>query len=96
MYKRQRLDSDNNIAIIGYADLASKNTPMLGRIKANGTLDSTFNSSGFFTTNSCTDAAQLTSLLLLEDTKLVVAGYCFVDSNLKNNLEFAQYQLLEP
>lgn len=91
-----RLDSDNNIAIIGYADLASKNTPMLGRIKANGTLDSTFNSSGFFTTNSCTDAAQLTSLLLLEDTKLVVAGYCFVDSNLKNNLEFAQYQLLEP
>lgn len=90
------LDSNNNIIVVGQAVVGSFNTPMLGRIKPDGSLDNMFNSSGFFSANSCNDEAQLTSLLLLDDENWVVAGHCYIDGTFKNNLELTQYQLLEP
>jgi uncharacterized delta-60 repeat protein len=91
-----KLDSNDNIVIAGQAEVNSVNTPMLGRIKPEGSLDNLFNSSGFFSASSCDDEAQLTSLLLLDDTNWVVAGHCYIDATFKNNLDLTQYQLLEP
>ena len=91
-----KLDSNNNVIIAGQSEISSVNTPMLGRIKPDGTLDSMFNSSGFFNATSCSNAAQFNSLLLLDDENLVVAGHCYIDTTFKNNLELTQYQLLEP
>jgi uncharacterized delta-60 repeat protein len=93
------LDSNNNIIVAGHGDISGVNAPMLGRIKPDGTLDNTFNSTGFFNASSCSDAtaaAQLSSLLLLDDNNWVVAGHCYIDGTFKNNLELTQYQLLEP
>ena len=90
------LDSNNNIIVAGYGDISGINAPMLGRIKPDGTLDSTFNTTGFFNATSCTEAGQLTSVLLIDDVNFVVAGQCYIDDSFKNNIELTQYQLLEP
>jgi hypothetical protein len=91
-----KLDSNDNIVIAGQAEVNSVNTPMLGRIKPEGSLDNLFNSSGFFSASSCDDEAQLNCLLLLDYTNWVVAGHCYIDATFKNNLDLTQYQLLEP
>jgi uncharacterized delta-60 repeat protein len=90
------LDSEDNIIVIGSGEISGVNTSMIGRIKPDATLDSMFNTIGFFNSDSCSNAAQLNSLLLLDDTKIVVAGHCFSDASLKNDIELTQYQLLEP
>jgi uncharacterized delta-60 repeat protein len=89
------LDSEDNIIVIGSGEISGVNTPMIGRIKPDATLDSMFNTSGFFNATSCTNTAQLNSLLLLDDTNIVVAGHCYIDANFKNNLELTHYQLIE-
>ena len=92
------LDSSNNIIVVGSAEVSGINAPMIGRIKPDGTLDSTLNGSGFFQADTCNNVGQLSSILLLDDENLVVAGQCFnnTDASLKNDIELTQYQLLEP
>ncbi|MCI2283873.1 hypothetical protein L3081_11265 [Colwellia sp. MSW7] len=87
------IDNNNNIVVVGFGRVLGEDAEMIGRIKANGSLDTSFNGQGYFEANVCTNAAQLTSVLLLSNNSLVVAGQCYIDATFRNDIEFSQYQL---
>jgi uncharacterized delta-60 repeat protein len=91
-----KLDSAGNLVIAGYGEIGGVSKSMLGRITSAGALDALFNTTGHYQTATCSNGAQFNSMILLSDTSLVLAGQCFIDATFKNNIEFSQYQLLEP
>ncbi|MDX2369876.1 MAG: tandem-95 repeat protein [Colwellia sp.] len=87
------IDNQNNIVVVGFGQVGGNNAGMIGRIKPDGELDMTFNGTGFFEAISCASVAQLESVLLLNNSSLIVAGQCYIDATFKNNIEISQYQL---
>lgn len=87
------IDNNNNVVVVGFAKVFGVNAEMIGRIKADGSLDSTFHNVGYYQANHCTNSARYSSVILLSNNALVVAGQCYIDGTYKNNIEFSQYQL---
>ena len=79
--------------MVGFGQIVGTNTGMIGRIKPNGTLDLTLNLLGYFEATTCANTAQLESVILLNNSSLVVAGQCYIDVTFKNNIEISQYQI---
>src|SRR3990167_2042134 len=79
------IQSDGKIVVAGYSYNGSNNDFALVRYNTDGTLDTTFNSTGIVTTaiGSSTDAAN--SVAIQSDGKIVVAGY----SNNGSDYDFA-------
>jgi uncharacterized delta-60 repeat protein len=88
------IDSTNAVYVVGFSDVLGTNKGMIGHVNADGTLDTTFDTNGFFeSTTSCTKAAQLNSVILLNNSSLVVAGQCYIDATFKNDIEINNYQI---
>lgn len=87
------IDSNNNIVVAGFGEILGAKSYMVGRIKTDGSLDSTFDINGYFMTLTCNSSGQLESIILLNNSSLVVAGQCYVDSTEGKNIEISHYQL---
>ena len=87
------IDNADNIYVVGFGQVSGTNAGMVGRIKPDGDLDLTLNLLGYFGATSCANTAQLESVILLNNSSLVVAGQCYIDVTSKNNIEISQYQL---
>ena len=84
-------DSNNNIVLVGMGN----NKGMLARILADGTIDDTFgpNSSGFYEASQCTSTHVFTSIILQNDTQVVVSSTCN-DTN-SNNVSISKFNFVE-
>lgn len=87
------IDNNDNVVVVGFGQLLGTNAGMIGRIKPNGSLDTSFTLFGFYSVTSCANTAQLESVILLNNSSLVVAGQCYINASSKNNIELSQYQL---
>ncbi|AZQ85138.1 tandem-95 repeat protein [Colwellia sp. Arc7-635] len=87
------IGSNNNIVVAGFGEILGAKSYMVGRIKTDGSLDSTFDINGYFMTLTCNSSGQLESIILLNNSSLVVAGQCYVDSTEGKNIEISHYQL---
>jgi uncharacterized delta-60 repeat protein len=85
--------NNNDVYVVGFSDVSGTNKSMIGHVRADGTLDLTFDTDGFFESSSCVNAAQLNSAILLNNSSLVVTGQCYIDATFKNNIEISNYQI---
>jgi len=85
------LDSSNQLILAGMAN----NKGMLARILTDGTLDNTFGASGagFYEASQCTSTHVFTSIILQNDTQVVVSSTCN-DTN-SNNVSISKFNFLE-
>ena len=80
-------DSNNNIVLVGMGN----NKGMLARILTDGTLDNTFGASGagFYEASQCVSTHVFTSIILQNDTQVVVSTTCN-DTN-SNNVSISKF-----
>ncbi|EGI74674.1 hypothetical protein PH505_ae00740 [Pseudoalteromonas distincta] len=80
-------DTNNNIVLVGM----SNNKGMLARILTDGTLDNTFGASGvgFYEASQCVSTHVFTSIILQNDTQVVVSSTCN-DTN-SNNVSISKF-----
>ncbi|MBH0015117.1 Ig-like domain-containing protein [Pseudoalteromonas sp. NGC95] len=80
-------DSNNNIVLVGMGN----NKGMLARILTDGTLDNTFGASGagFYEASQCASTHVFTSIILQNDTQVVVSSTCN-DTN-SNNVSISKF-----
>ncbi|WP_350608831.1 Ig-like domain-containing protein, partial [Pseudoalteromonas sp. AC40-MNA-CIBAN-0181] len=85
------LDSSDQLILAGKAN----NKGMLARILTDGTLDNTFGSSGagFYEASQCTSTHVFTSIILQNDTQVVVSSTCN-DTN-SNNVSISKFNFVE-
>ncbi|WP_076925410.1 Ig-like domain-containing protein [Pseudoalteromonas sp. EB27] len=85
------LDSSNQLILAGMAN----NKGMLARILTDGTLDNTFGASGagFYEASQCTSTHVFTSIILQNDTQVVVSSTCN-DTN-SNNVSISKFNFVE-
>ncbi|MDN3384151.1 Ig-like domain-containing protein [Pseudoalteromonas sp. APC 3358] len=85
------LDSSNQLILAGKAN----NKGMLARILTDGTLDNTFGASGvgFYEASQCTSTHVFTSIILQNDTQVVVSSTCN-DTN-SNNVSISKFNFVE-
>ncbi|MBA6392434.1 tandem-95 repeat protein, partial [Colwellia sp. BRX10-3] len=86
------IDSNDNIVIAGFSDFLSGRRHMLGRIKPDGSLDNTFDFDGYFRASTCSNTAQIESIVLLTNSSFVVAGQCYINAIETNNIDISHYQ----
>ncbi|MGO3421779.1 MAG: Ig-like domain-containing protein [Pseudoalteromonas distincta] len=84
-------DSNNNIVLVGMGN----NKGMLARILTDGTLDNTFGASGagFYEASQCVSTHVFTSIILQNDTQVVVSSTCN-DTN-SNNVSISKFNFVE-
>ena len=89
------IDSDDNIVVVGFNDvfLGNGKRHMIGRIKPDGALDSTFDADGYFRDSACPNESQLESITLLNNSSFIVAGQCYQNGIFKNNTQISHYLL---
>jgi uncharacterized delta-60 repeat protein len=87
------IDTNDNIVVAGFGEFFGVKKHMLGRIKPDGTLDSSFDGNAYFLAFTCTGAAQIESIILLNNSSFIVAGQCYKDATDKNNIDISHYQL---
>ncbi|MFP3364207.1 Ig-like domain-containing protein [Pseudoalteromonas sp. SIMBA_148] len=80
-------DTNNNIVLVGMGN----NKGMLARILTDGTLDNTFGASGvgFYEASQCVSTHVFTSIILQNDTQVVVSSTCN-DTN-SNNVSISKF-----
>ena len=80
-------DTNNNIVLVGMGN----NKGMLARILTDGTLDNTFGASGagFYEASQCVSTHVFTSIILQNDTQVVVSTTCN-DTN-SNNVSISKF-----
>ncbi|WP_033027127.1 Ig-like domain-containing protein, partial [Pseudoalteromonas sp. BSi20429] len=85
------LDSSNQLILAGMAS----NKGMLARILTDGTLDNTFGASGvgFYEASQCASTHVFTSIILQNDTQVVVSSTCN-DTN-SNNVSISKFNFVE-
>ncbi|NMP80934.1 tandem-95 repeat protein [Pseudoalteromonas arctica] len=85
------LDSSNQLILAGMAN----NKGMLARILTDGTLDNTFGASGagFYEASQCVSTHIFTSIILQNDTQVVVSSTCN-DTN-SNNVSISKFNFVE-
>ncbi|MGY8875063.1 MAG: Ig-like domain-containing protein, partial [Pseudoalteromonas sp.] len=84
-------DTNNNIVLVGMGN----NKGMLARILTDGTLDNTFGASGagFYEASQCVSTHVFTSIILQNDTQVVVSSTCN-DTN-SNNVSISKFNFVE-
>ncbi|MGB2741027.1 MAG: tandem-95 repeat protein [Cognaticolwellia sp.] len=89
------IDSNDNIVVVGFNDvfLGNGKRHMIGRIKPDGALDSTFDTDGYFRDSTCPNESQLESITLLNNSSFIVAGQCYQNGIFKNNIQISHYLL---
>nr|WP_231295860.1 tandem-95 repeat protein [Colwellia sp. PAMC 21821] len=88
------IDSNDNIVVVGYSDLnLIRKKKMIGRIKPDGSLDNAFDYNGYFRSSTCSNAANLESIVLINNSSFVVAGQCYTGATEKNNIDISHYTL---
>ena len=85
------LNSSNQLILAGMAN----NKGMLARILTDGTLDNTFGASGagFYEASQCVSTHIFTSIILQNDTQVVVSSTCN-DTN-SNNISISKFNFVE-
>src|SRR5256885_1365510 len=74
------LQSDGKIVMAGGAGSGASQNMAVARFNANGTLDTTFNGSGYVTTAVSTSDDHANSVAIQSDGKIVAAGGAFISS----------------
>ncbi|SEL65872.1 delta-60 repeat domain-containing protein, partial [Colwellia chukchiensis] len=87
------IDSNDNIVVVGFSDALGSRRHMIGRITPTGNLDNVFDFNGYARIDTCSNTAQLTSLILLNNSSFIVAGQCYVNGTEKKNIDVSHYQL---
>jgi uncharacterized delta-60 repeat protein len=75
------LQGDGKIVVVGQTSFSANDDFALARYNSNGTLDSSFGTSGKVTTDFAGPTDQPTSVALQPDGKIVVAGYAFISGS---------------
>ncbi|MCD4724101.1 MAG: T9SS type A sorting domain-containing protein, partial [Bacteroidales bacterium] len=81
------IQPDGKIVFVGYTDNSTKAQMIAGRLNTDGTLDNSFNANGMTVIDfgPSTDSYGL-SMALLDDGKILIAGYIHEDLNSVNNI----------
>ncbi|MBA6392140.1 tandem-95 repeat protein, partial [Colwellia sp. BRX10-3] len=87
------IDTNDNIVVVGFSDALGSSRHMIGRITSTGTIDNSFDFNGYSRVNTCSNTAQLESLILLNNSSFIVAGQCYIDGTFGNNIDLSHYQL---
>ncbi len=87
------IDTNDNIVVVGFTEYIGEMKQMLGRITPTGSLDDAFDFDGYSRDLTCSNDAQLESLVLLNNSSFVVAGQCYIDATYKNDIDVIQFQL---
>lgn len=87
--KSVAVQSDEKIIIAGYSHNGTDTDFALVRYNVNGTLDTSFGKDGKVTTAIGSANDQISSMILQNDGKIVVAGFCFYNGS--NDFVVARY-----
>lgn len=91
--KDASIDGNNNIIVAGSGEILGNSGYLIGRIKANGAVDTTFDNNGYYIELNCSSSASVESIILLNNSSFVVAGQCYQGATEKNNINISHYKL---
>ena len=87
------IDGNNNIIVAGDGEILGNSGYLIGRIKTNGDIDTSFDDNGYYIELNCSSAASVESIILLNNSSFVVAGQCYQGATEKNNINISHYKL---
>ena len=87
------IDGNNNIIVAGYGEILGNSGYLIGRIKASGDIDTSFDDNGYYIELNCSSSASVESIILLNNSSFVVAGQCYQGATEKNNINISHYKL---
>jgi uncharacterized delta-60 repeat protein len=85
------IDSNGKLVAAGYSDTGTQKKFALVRYNTDGSLDTTFNTTGIVTTAIGTVDDEANSLAIDSNGKLVAAGFSFNDTQSQNEFALARY-----